>query len=287
MTTVTLDNLKSSINDFLDYYPPGKNKQHPNIHNRLYALSLDTIASFIGPEWVRDNLLGKSRAENYLRAQSELPLDQLKHLDRTIALAEMFFNLQGIPGFDGRVELLKTSCVETAVGELEGARLIATTGLPFEFLLPTGVLGNDFDARVKLPIGEINCEMKCKLETTELSHGSILSTLNKARKQLPVKEPGIIFVKMPEGWVRTQAIERVAGQALGEFFRNTNRVGGLVFHWEEWESILPNSLARVTKYRPEYNTKSSFGEQVQRDCLARLYSEAAVRKWVRFIQLMG
>jgi len=56
---------------------------------------------------------------------------------------------------------------------------------------------------------------------------SILSTLNTARKQLPANEPGIIFVKVPEVWVRTQDIQTAAEEALGKFFRNTNRVGGL------------------------------------------------------------
>lgn len=282
---VTLESMKSFVNDFLDHQR-AQEKPRPNIELRLYELSLDTIASFVGPEWVMDNLWGPSSVENYLRAGTDLRLDQFKHLDRTVALAEMCFNLQAIPGFEARMENLKTSSVETIVGELEGARLISTTGLPFEFLVPTGVLGNDFDVRVSLVTGRINCEMKCKLETTELSHGSILSTLNKARKQLPANEPGIIFVKIPEKWVRTQDIERVVGQAISEFFRNTNRVGGLVFHWEEWEPILPNSFARATIYRPESSTNSSFGEHVRRDCFDRLYSVAAL-KWFRFIQLMG
>jgi len=71
-------------------------------------------------------------------------------------------------------------------------------------------------------------DSKCKLDDSAFSRDGLLSSLRKARKQLPADLPGIAFVKIPQEWV-----DRATGEIgldgdldglLGEFFRTSGRM---------------------------------------------------------------
>ena len=67
--------------------------------------------------------------------------------------------------------------------------------------------GSDYDVEVFYPDGFAEpADAKCKFETTEINPQSILSSLEKARKQLPDDRAGIIFTKVPQSWVARRRI---------------------------------------------------------------------------------
>ena len=78
-------------------------------------------------------------------------------------LAEMLFHFQGIDGIEKRIAEIQASSVEDTVGELEGAKFLYRSGVPFRFVVPTGKRGEDFDVQALGSNGNnINCEMKTK-----------------------------------------------------------------------------------------------------------------------------
>jgi hypothetical protein len=70
-------------------------------------------------------------------------------------------------------------------------------------------------------------DAKCALENTTLSTKAISNKLEKARKQLPSDEAGIIFVKTPPHWTNdADFLKTVVDETRAFFFKNpTHRVG--------------------------------------------------------------
>jgi hypothetical protein len=169
----------------------------------LLAMSGDVLQHFLGKQWVLDNVFERSPLDAHFSFGAENSIERYQFSDRVIALAEMLFHFQTIAGIGGRLESLKSSSVETGVGELEGAKFLYTSGIPFRFNAPTNQRGLDFDVTIEQPSAPtINCEMKCKLVSTELGVATVANTLQTARKQLPPNEPGLVFLKIPEIWVQ-------------------------------------------------------------------------------------
>jgi hypothetical protein len=234
----------------------------------LYTLSGNILCHFLGPGWVMENIFGKPMPKDkFFKAVSqEGSKERFQNQDRAIELAEILFNLQFINGMDKRLNELRCGTVESSVAELEGAKLLVKSGLSVQFVNPVGQKGFDYDTELYLPNGtKVCCEMKCKIEGTKLSKATLKETLRKARDQLPKDALGLIFVKIPEEWVKQQICEEVMLNTLQEFFRRTQRVFAVIFHWEEWyfrentTSTQPiydlAKAVRVVRFREEVNEK--------------------------------
>ncbi len=91
--------------------------------------------------------------------------------------------------------------------------------------------GFDYDARIVLQGGAfILVEMKCNIESTDLTRGAVRGALETARKQLPKGEPGLIFLKIPKAWLR-EPIDTVKSY-FNDFLRRTSRVVAIVVRYE-------------------------------------------------------
>jgi hypothetical protein len=121
-----------------------------------------------------------------------------------MALAECLFNLQTVPGFDGRLESIKdnSSVLESALGELECARYVSRPEFELRFIKPPGVRKcKDFE--ITSPSKRtLHCEVKTKLSDTAATKGTVLDAFGKARKQVPKGQPGIMFLRIPESWTQ-------------------------------------------------------------------------------------
>lgn len=224
---------------------------------RLYLVAAEALVNYLSPEWAAKHVFSTADPNTFLRPNPVLLPDRFKHQDRVISLAEMIFNFQAVEGVEERVKIiLSAGDVESTVAELEGAKLLYRGGLVFRFVSPSGPRGSNYDVEIDLPGMEVPCEMKCKLEATDLGSKTIKDTLNTARSQLPTDGPGVVFVKIPESWVQSTEIVEGVSSALQEVFRNTGRISLVVFHWEEWYFPEGGGAVRVVRFRPEHNERA-------------------------------
>jgi hypothetical protein len=225
---------------------------------RLYACSIEVLRHFLGSDWVQQHVFQGVESE-FFKTLSEVEINRFKHQDRVVTLAEILFNFQQIDGIEQRIERLQTANVETAIAELEAAKLLFRSGLNFAFVREQGIKGWDYDVDVHLESElVIACEMKCKLESTTLTKGTIRNTLDVARGQLPKDRPGVIFIKIPDHWPEAPDAKTLIVAALEAAFGRTGRISAVVFHWEEWRIQPGAGAARIVRFRTEHNPKTRY-----------------------------
>lgn len=253
---------------------------------QLYALGAEVLINIVGMTWVQNNVFGVAPIDTFLKANSNVTEDRFKHSDRVVSLAEMLFHFQDIDGIEKRIADIESSSVEDTVGELEGAKFLFRSRVPFRFVVPSGQRGNDFDVQVFGPSGEdINCEMKTKPAETVLSAATVWNTLNNNRNQLPKGRPGVMFMKIPETWIYQPEVSEIMESTLTRFFRGTDRVAAVVFHWEEWQFVPSGPAMRIVKFRPEINLRSSFKTIVEGQILQKFSSMGTNNNWMYFMGL--
>jgi hypothetical protein len=96
--------------------------------------------------------------------------------------------------------------VESTYAALDIARMLVTLALDksmtVRIVTPCKTKRRSYDLSVKCRDGfAFRGETKCKLEENEISLSSIEESLSRAKKQLPLRAPGIIFVKVPRTWM--------------------------------------------------------------------------------------
>jgi hypothetical protein len=261
----------------------GKNA---NCTLRQYRAALFVLDHFLGPEWVEAHVFRDPKDTRFLHPAHVNWQDQYKHQDRVVALAEIFFNLQDIDGFGIRVQRIRTGDVETSLGELDGARLLYISGVNFRFVPEKGIAGEDYDVEAVLDSTNVPCEMKTKLESTDLTVETIRRTLQKARRQLPSEGLGIVFFKVPETWPQQPKALETVQEALSGFFRNTGRVALVVLHWEHWLRLTSDRVGRVVMFRSELNPKPRVTLSAIGDLVKGLDSEQHPRQWKDFAKLV-
>lgn len=101
----------------------------------------------------------------------------------------------------------------------------------FRYVVPQGVKGKDYDAEIVFPDGVVACaDAKCALENTGLKAKAIFNKLEKARKQLPADQPGIIFVKMPPHWMTAPEFVSTTVEQAHALFAQTERIVSVKFY---------------------------------------------------------
>ena len=141
----------------------------------------------------------------FFRAGSNEEFDLDLRFVRVIIFAENILNFKGAPQFEAVIRKFRTSDAEAAYAELEVAKLLNFSGTRFWFNSESGVRGLDYDLLVQTSGINFSADTKCKLEITNYSSETLLSSLKQARNQLKADLPGIVFVTCPQAWhdVRT------------------------------------------------------------------------------------
>jgi len=198
-------------------------------HHALYS----ALAHFLGEAWLHTHVLYGCPRQGYLSmnptmVDNEFGFDKA-HTQRVLQLAETLFNLQAVQGLDKRLDLLFSGQIESTMAELDFGMFLRMQGADFRYVPTSGVKGRDYDVELIYPDGLIACaDSKCKIDGSAFSRDGLLSTLKKARKQLPADRPGIAFVKVPQEWVDRETgnlgLGDDVGDLLDEFFRATERM---------------------------------------------------------------
>jgi hypothetical protein len=159
--------------------------------------------------------------------------------------------------------------LESALGEMECAALLAHPNLNFRFVTPTGFKGRDYEVEVMTSANRIVCsEIKTKSEKTSLGAKTLGSTLGKARKQLPKNHPGLVLVRIPKEWVEQQDIQTVVGDEVAKLFKHSHRIVAVILLWEEWNQTAEGWHLIVSRFKVYPNKKSTLYQTDIDDLLA-------------------
>lgn len=93
-----------------------------------------------------------------------------------------------------------------------------------------GRKGEDFDLTavvMGMPAEGVPVEVKAKADTTAYTDTAAARTVKKAAAQLPRGKKGLLFVRVPTGWVSPR-LEEAYVDALAEDTRQTSRLGAVV-----------------------------------------------------------
>ena len=196
-----------------------------------HQVALNVFAAFFGRAWVNRHLVPNGGADvGFIRANATDDEGFNHYLLRVIGLAEMLFNFQRKPGLEGPLENLRGGQIEAAYAELEVAKLLSNYDIGFRFVTPEGRRGGKtHDLEFFHPNGErCSGETKCKVETTDLTDTTILSTLKSARTQLPKDGSGVIFLKVPQTWMETDGFRDRFASLAQRVLGASNRLVSIV-----------------------------------------------------------
>jgi hypothetical protein len=196
---------------------------------RSYILAIAVIKHFLGINWVEQHMGPTTGKRGYLQVNFAEADHQIQ-LFKAVDLAELLFNLQHITNFHYCVDRLRRGDIESALAELDIARMLYINCVKFWFVAPIGQTGWDYDLEVVYPSGVIAClEVKCNLEARDVNVNSVRNALVKARKQLP-DLPGIIFIKLPPQAIAADDIVKRIDEITDNFLQNTGRIVSVKYY---------------------------------------------------------
>jgi hypothetical protein len=261
-------------------------------HNYLtFGLATEVLRFFFGGQWTNEHVfsmhLSVSAAyeagRKFLRTDSTDPEDSFRHGQRVTKLAQTLFNLQGTHGLRERIALKGRDGLEGLLGELECAALLCHPALAFRFRIPISEKGQDYDAEVTTSANRtVCCEFKTKSESIAAADAqSVWSTLDHARDQMPKNQPGLVFIKIPEAWVKQCGSRQLIESAIAKVFRRSRRLVGVVLLWEMWNE--PSGAWRIVLSKfDHYANKSSELYQGDIDDLFGAMGKSRNSQWLSF-----
>jgi hypothetical protein len=219
------------------------------------------IMRCLSPEWAHRLAMGKDGSTPFSGMVEGDLLNAHRSAHQLIKLAEMLINFQAVEGFYKRMkDLVDRPDVEATVAELQGAELLFRSGIPFRFVTEVMKKGSDYDLEAMLGGNPVACEIKCNVQDTKLNASSIKTALNKAREQLPTDKPAIVFLRIPEPWVRDVAVDAEFKKALADVLGRTGRISAVVIRWTEAYATPHDAGSAVVKerFRTEHNPKARY-----------------------------
>jgi hypothetical protein len=217
--------------------------QHPGKDVDYYKMFLATelLRLIIDNDWVNQTIFKqnpvKERKNNNAFEYFRSKTNGFQWQERVYRLAERVYNLRHIPNIENIIDDIIGGELVSRFAELEVGSHLFSRGIKFEFVVPTGEKGKDFDIKIIEPL-IINCEVKHKIESTSLSDSTLTNTIRSANDQIPKDVPAIIFIKIPEEWISDKKLKEVIDRVFEPFFqRNSTHITGIMLRWEERDSI--------------------------------------------------
>ena len=217
--------------------------------------------------WVLRLILGREVVNNFIFDKEVLLSKEIKTAreflksadynfqwqERVCRLAERVFNLQSVNNID-RVfqEMIEEHKIASCFAEIETGTRLYRSEIPFEYVsLETKkkYKPNNFDIRILTnPI--ICCEVKHKLESTDLSEATINSTLLSALEQVPKNEFSLVVLRIPFNWIKNPEVKDVFDKVLKSIFEDedSKQLLGVLLQWEEQYELNPGCLFLI-KYK--------------------------------------
>lgn len=184
--------------------------------------------------------------------------------------AENLLNLQHVPEFEAVLEELEHGKIESACAELDIARMIAFHDLRFRFIRPNRGAKLNYDFEIVYPEGfEVSAEAAAKFESFKPNAKGITQAIRDSRKQLPDDRLSIILIKVPEAWLRDDALATEIGRVALGYLRNSTHIMSVKFfssvrvvrdltsslfyvYYEVSNPKFPNSNWDIFRVKPDY-----------------------------------
>src|ERR1700730_12765524 len=166
-----------------------------------FALALMVIRHYLRDEWILAHLDASSRSDGFMRLDLREPIVGYMQRFKVIDLAECLFNLQDSPGFEECItQIRQEPLIEATLAELHVGRMLHVKDYRFRFMKRTFIKGKDYDLEIDVDKWIVCADVKCKLEHTQISAGTITDALRTGSRQLPGNKPGMLFVTVPQNW---------------------------------------------------------------------------------------
>jgi hypothetical protein len=235
-----------------------------------FLLAWEILKYYFGQGWVNTYLTPNTAKPNFLRIDESDTIKQDRTALRVVDLAELIYNLQHVRRFDECIAKMRKGDIEGTYAELDLGRMLYLYKVPFRYVVPQCVKGQDYDVEVEYPDGVIACaEAKCNIESTTFGESTIRNKLDRARQQLPPDRPGIVFVKMPPKWMDESGFLKKTIGVAQSFLTGTRRIVSVKFY------VSPISIeGDYTKQRHAYkeisNPDTYFGAKNNWDLFYRM-----------------
>lgn len=285
MRELSLSELKKMILFIMKKFP-----NRDSVFYRLF-LSSEVLRRIVGNEWTNQAIFymhqnkppQTDEARKYLRSEFENEYEQFQWQQRLEILAERIFNLQKINNFSRLIGEIQQKNFSSRFAEIEVGAHLKRAGISFEFVIPSNKKLEDFDITINDGI-LINCEVKQKLEETNLSKDTLDNTLNKAMKQLPKSEAALIALQIPEEWVKNLKLKEIVEKNTKKFFKKYNNLLAILFRWEIRDRYHPGAFYLM--FRIEENTNSLYMVRGGKNLLSRL-NNTKTGEWIKFLNLIN
>jgi hypothetical protein len=190
------------------------------------------VAHYLGQPWFDKYVKHASRHSTYLGVDNNAPLPAITTgILRYLEFAEVLLNLQNVGEFETVLDELFHGKVESACGELDIARMLASYRINFRFVRPDRGTKLNYDFEIFYPDGfKVCAEAAAKFESTDPRARSITTSLRDSRDQLPDDQPGIILVKVPERWIRDVELARQIIDVANGFLNQSEHVMSVKFY---------------------------------------------------------
>lgn len=205
-------------------------RQDPNlptpVGQLVHHLALDVIESHLGEHWLMEHVGEAAGRGGYLVPPAP-GLQRVLTLHRIHEFARRLYEFQSYAWFDDALARLRTRDLSGASFELDVIWLFTMAASPVDVRVEVGRKGEDYDLVAVIKGEPVPVEVKTKEDDTPFTAGTVAQTIKAAAGQLPKGRQGIIFIRLPFGWVGPR-LEAEYNDALADRVRQTSRVGAIM-----------------------------------------------------------
>lgn len=253
---------------------------------KVLLLSQIFLRKFFGEAWVSRWALPTTSPPkgDYLRRDITALNEFHMHLMRVKSLGEMIFNLQRVSGLDEVLERLRGGDVESAIAELEAGMMLQMAGVAFRYVKRIQQTGFDYDIELFHPNGVLCCvEAKCRIEAANFNLRAVGKRLREATNQLPQLRPGILMIKIPQGWTTEPGFYDKFENMVRGFLNETKRI--VLVHGFTVSSAVVNDRLVIRPLGRDYvNKKHRFDPRINW-ILFRFPLAPMEHCWINFFSL--
>lgn len=223
------------------------------------------IGAFLGEEWVEKYVLPRSDPHPWMLngidwvGTNTRDIRRALHAYRVVRLSDALFTIAGkLEGFDVlRQRFRRRTDLRALFAELEIASLLVRNKVSVKLIGKSGKKGQDFDLLATVRGMPVSVEVTSINETTVMSAHAIVNKLNHKRNQVPASRPAILYLLVPDQWMRnyTSAF-LILNAALARFMRTSRRFNAVILTWERVDLTGGISIRRLLQ--AVYNNNPRF-----------------------------
>jgi hypothetical protein len=184
-------------------------------------------------------------------------LRPLVYSNRVVRLGDAWFTLvkHEFKGLETlRQRFLKRNDTRASFTETEVASLLIYNGCSVRAVEELGIRGHDFDLAATIRGVEVSVEVT-SIDEGPLLLSRVLNKLHGKRNQVRFDRPAVLYVHIPEAWMRQRSFAvLVMGAAIRRFFIKSRRYNMIVFIWD----IKSANGTVQTFFQPVFNNRARF-----------------------------